>query len=498
MAKPTIVALGDSLTQGFQHAAITRPQWSYPAILARSFGLATGHEHDHEHRVPQFHGPGYPLDIEDMLARLAVHVGDSVDVRELITKLPKLIADYLDEVEDYHERGPGAQPLAFAGHYHNLAAWGLTVNEALNLTPAMCAQQIERAEGWIRDDFLGIPAMPMHRAAMRVFNPAAAPARMHATMIENLRALARQEPIDILLVWLGANDCLDAVLRLELDEMPASYVGEDPIARAAFNLTAAAQFRRDYERLGDEIAGILADNPGRRQVYVATIPYVTIPPVTRGAGVQHGHYFDRYHWFFCRDEHSKALTRAQAQRIDARIDEFNAVIRAVARAHAWTVVDMGSVLAQLSVKRNACEDRPDAPLRHYLTGNGLTGNGLTGNGLTGNGMADHPLLQLDPVPCVSQYTLAQRGDGHRRVRGGLFGLDHVHPSTVGYGLAAEAFLAHIQANNRDDALISAARIDWGAVILHDTLEQRPPRLWGDLSSKLEDSAWLWELVLRVL
>jgi hypothetical protein len=475
---PTIVALGDSLTQGFQHGAIRRPEWSFPAMIARSFG----HRVPEDHRVPDFGELGYPLDFERLVVELEQHLGDTFQPYEWLLKLPAFGREHLDRIEDYYERGPGSRPLAFDGHYHNLAAWGFTVNEALTLTPAMCAARIAEREGWVQDDLLDIPAMPMHRAAMRVFNPAASPARDHHTMLDNLRGLAEQEPVDMLIVWLGANDCLGTVISLEIADMPADYEGEDPLAREAFNLTSAAQFHRDYTRLANEVSAILERASGRRQVYVATVPYVTIPPLTHGIGGLQDKYFDRYGWFF-HEGHGKSLSRAEARRIDERIDDFNASICATARTHGWTIVDTASMLEQLAVRRHGCSDQPGNRLRLYLESRGYP---------------EHRLLALDPVPCVSLYTVEAGERGHRRSRGGLFGLDHVHPSTLGYGLAAERFLEAMIANNPSDPIIANARIDWETVIRQDTLEQTVPRLWDDLMAHAKSHPWLWEMLIWTL
>jgi hypothetical protein len=477
---PTIIALGDSLTQGFQHGAIRRAEWAFPAMIARSFG----HSVPDGHRVPDFGKLGYPVDLERLFVELEQYVGDSIGRLEWLLKLPELVGGHLDQIEDYYERGSGSRPLPFDGHYHNLAAWGFTVNEALTLTPAMCAARVATGEGLIKDDLFDVPAMPMHRAAMRVLNPGASAPRDNATMLENLRGLAQTEPIDMLLVWLGSNDCLGTVLTLEVADMPTDYEGEDPFEREAFNLTSVAQFRRDYIRLAKEITAILACAGGRRQVYVGTVPYVTIPPLTHGTGTLDAKYFDRYGWFFRNDDDGKSLTRRQAQLIDERIDGFNESIHEVAQTYGWTLVDTAEMLEQLAVRRNGPVDQTGSRLRHYLESRGYP---------------QHPLLALDPVPCVSLYTVAPNPNGgYRRTGGGLFGLDHVHPSTLGYGLAAERFLEAMIANNPDDPVVANARIDWDNVIRQDPLEQSPPRLWDDMMVHAKSYPWLWDMLVYTL
>lgn len=483
VAAPTVVALGDSLTQGFQHGAIRRTEWSFPAMIARSFGHGVDRQIMGGHRIPDFGELGLPVDLERLLFELEQQLDDAIEWHEWLLELPKVVRSLLHRTEEYYERGAGSGALAFDGHYHNLAAWGFTVNEALTLTPAKCSTRLRAGEGWFRNDLLDMPSMPMHRSAMRVLNPACSPARDHGTMLDNLRGLGKDEPIDMLIVWLGANDCLGTVLTLELADMPSSYVGEDPFEREAFNLTSRAQFHRDYDRLADEIDAILSCATGRRQVYVATVPHVTIPPITRGIGKLRDRYFDRYGWFFRSDDDGKWLSRAQAQLIDERIDGYNESIRANARARGWTLVDMAAMLEALAVRRNDAGEAPGDRLKLWLES---------------SGHPQHRLLALDPLPCVSLYTVERGPNGHRRTRGGLFGLDHVHPSTIGYALAAERFLASMIANNPDDPVIANARIDWDAVIANDTLEQRAPRLWDDLMAHAQRFPWLWERLVAVL
>ena len=303
-------------------------------------------------------------------------------------------------------------------------------------------------------------------------------------MLDNLRGLAQVEPIDMLIVWLGANDCLGTVLTLTIADMPDDYEGEDPLQREAFNLTSVEQFRRDYTRLADEIADILSRNPGRRQVYVGTVPYVTIPPLTHGTGKLEDKYFDRYGWFFRDTDEGKSLSRTQAMLVDARIDQFNEIIREIVRAHGWTLVDTAAMLEELAVRRNGCSEDSGSRLRKYLEKRGYH---------------DHPLLKLDPIPCVSLYTCARDSNGgYRRTRGGLFSLDHVHPSTLGYGLAAEAFLDAMIANNKTDPIVSNAKIDWASVIRQDPLESKAPRLWDDLMAHAKHHPWLWEVMVCTL
>src|SRR5262245_27708539 len=106
MSPITLAAIVDSLTQGFQSGAIHKTEWSFPSIVARALGL----EVPLGFRTPRIPGPGLPLNIEDMLRVVQGELGDDVSTAEWILKFPRLAADYIDEVEDYYERGGGTLP----------------------------------------------------------------------------------------------------------------------------------------------------------------------------------------------------------------------------------------------------------------------------------------------------------------------------------------------------------------------------------------------------
>src|SRR6266545_466798 len=121
MAK--LVAIGDSLTQGFHSLAITNTDQSYPAMIARVMNLRQD-----EFRLPDFRGKGgMPCSIEWLARRLEDHYGRDLRGFEWIRAIHR-IEDCLDEVEDYWERGPGNMAKADT-LFHNLAVWGFSVGD---------------------------------------------------------------------------------------------------------------------------------------------------------------------------------------------------------------------------------------------------------------------------------------------------------------------------------------------------------------------------------
>jgi len=222
--------------------------------------------------------------------------------------------------------------------------------------------------------------------------------------------------------------------------------------------------------------------PPTPQVLVGTVPHVTIPPITRGVGEFDGKYFDHYGSFFANPEDSSAspiqrrLTKAEVIAIDQRIDGFNQVIREVVSGQGpqWRVVQIGAVLDELAVKRNNSTDSPGLPLINYYKK---------------QGQADHPLLQLRPVPSVLRLDTQNA----TRLQGGLFSLDCIHPTTIGYGIIAEVFLTAMQQAGIDNA--DPQRLDWTRLIQQDSLIQSPPQLWDDILAAAEKNDNLWEILL---
>lgn len=472
-----LVAIGDSLTQGFQSGAIFHTAWSYPALIARSFGLRI----PEDFRVPHFPGSGLPLNIEELLRWMARELGPDISGIEWFVNFPTLLSRYIDAVEDLYERGAGARPAPFGGVYHNLSVWGFRVADAYSVTADYARAIIRDQDGSITDDFLGLPSASMYRTAIRVLNPRHRRERERWTMLHNLHQIVAEEGgLENLIIWLGANDCLGTVLSLRVREMGRNDGGLDPQGRRQFNLTHPEVFERDYATLIKAVREII---PPTTNVFVATIPHVTIPPVTQGIPPFDGTYFAHYGRFFADEArfnpiwHAR-LTNAEARQIDATIDRFNGAVRsAVADAGPrWHIVDICGVLDELAVKRNHLSGVPGRALMDYYARQGIR---------------DHPLLRLDPIPSILRLGTRELGE---RYQGGLFSLDCFHPSTIGYGIVAEAFLRVMRAAGVRDA--DPARLNWSEIMLHDSLLQRPPALWDDIVEAAERNATLWDVIFR--
>lgn len=483
-------AIGDSLTQGFQNGAIAKTAWSFPAIIARAAGLSVGSTADADFRVPEIPGDGLPLNLEKALDAMAKQTGAEVSVLEWFSKGLPAFERYVDGIEEFYERGVGSAPNHFAGVYHNLAVFGHTVFEATHVNSHIAGHIVRREEGWREDDVLGLPSAAEERVAQRVLNPSGSALRAHATQLDNLNWLVNgnreldiaAEPLDALCVWLGANDCLETVITLELRDMPESAVApEDVLGRRRFNLTSVRQFEADFRELAARVDRSLAGKPTK--VFVGTVPDVTIPPITTGLGRIDGEgLFPHYARFVVPPEHAerasplfyKTLRRDAVRTIQRRIGEFNRIIRDVALRSGWIVVDTAAVLGKLAVRRNAAEHDPGSRLRAYYAAR-----------------PDHPLLGLDPTPSLQPFATDH---AERRTAGGLTSLDFVHPTTIGYGIVAEAFLEAMNGAG----IAKGARLPWEEVIRADTLLSSPPKTWNDVRAQSGALGPLWDLIARAL
>jgi hypothetical protein len=498
--------LGDSLAQGFLGGAVSDTLWSFPAILARSLGLRVGTDARADFRVPGIPGDGLPINLASGLNTVFRATGEPIGFLEWpAVALPSLLK-YLRRTERFYERGTGAKPLPFNGVFHNLGMYGLKTRESHELTADRCNAIVREQEE--RFHLFPFPSAHRQRAARMVLNPAGTADRGNFTQLGNLDLLVRgsralgiePEPLDALIVWLGSNDCLQTVVQVELRDMPATGEAADPNGQP-YNLTSKEHFERDFEEVARQISATLE---GRRtRVYVGNVPDITIPPIAKGLGhwdpgeglfEHYGRFFfgDRVPWL------GKALSRDEARLIQQRIKGYNDYIERVCNQRGWTLVDTAGVLSLLAVRRNApadvaCQDvrsaRRDPELRASLS---EVAEAQFKKYCERIGVKHHALQNLKPLPSVLMLDSDASGN---RIQGGLVSLDGVHPSTIGYGIAAEGFLNKMQA---DFPALGHARVPWREVIAADALLPTPPRIWDDVRSLLASLPVPFDWLFRIL
>ena len=508
MYKHRLVSIGDSLTQGFKSGAIFEPQLSYPAIIAWEMGLA-----EDAFRYASFNGQGgLPINLEYLLHRLDHEYGPNINWFE--TPLATIsLRQWMDDIEDYWERGIGTKPLSYSGHYHNLAVWGFEVPDAYQVTAGMCQNAVKQTtDQWLNQ----IPEHAMMRTALRVLNPSQDPQSDKATQISRANELAQDGGIENLIVFLGANNILGTVTSLKLKpSTDADLKEKNPETRKA-NFYSPQHFKRLFGQLTKEIKKISVDDKVQR-VFWGTVPSVTIPPVTHGVGGRmdsadglkspfgendHRRWYRRYFRYYTRpwipERNFKAmddphLTGKQIIEIDQTIAQYNRIISEQVEAHNkkrqqegkepnWFIVDLHWALERLAFRRYR-EDPSVPPPPNWS-----------------------PYELPDVYTALNLDTRFLRAKDGRRIAGGLFSLDGIHATTVGYGLIAQEFINVMQKNGVEffwgdgerPPRAGAVTVDYRRLIALDTLMKRLPQTLDDIWDKLVDGDELIDVLKKPL
>ena len=474
-----LVTIGDSMTHGFMSGAIFRTDLSWPAIVAFELGSFDSF------RRPIYEPPngrgGIPLDIERALRSFEARFGPKLDWHEIV-RAASWLHDYMDGIEDYWERGAGAKTPKATKILHNLAIYGWDVRDTLSLTATSVARRIgrERDDVWypkqkVQDD--------NDRAALYVLEAARDGAKRAVTPLGAARVLGTEGTdasdsgpgIETLVVLLGANNALQSVTKLKAVWSKEGY--NDVRRKGGFTVWRPQHFAAEWKALVTELRRVRA-----RHVIVGTVPSVTIAPIARGVGgkIRLGsRYFPYYTRPWIRDEdfdpHSDPyLTEDEARAVDSAIDAYNAtIIDSVATARRdgldWYLFDLGALLDRLASKR-------------YLTDPAARPDWWTPYPLPPE------LARLNPVPNTRFFTSGPNG----RTDGGLFSLDGIHPTTIGYGVIAHEVialmnLAQVEFYSPTGERKPSGGVDFARVLASDTLMNAPPK---SLTGQMATLGWL--------
>lgn len=467
-----LFTIGDSLSQGFMSLAAARTDLAFSTLLAAKLGLGGA-----DYRYPDWPRDGLPLNLEAILRELSRRYGADIGGFEWLS-VPVAINTVVDRAEDYYERGAGAAGRTYPGgvpFFHNVAVTGFTVADAWLVTPALCREVLGEGAGRRPgDDFLAGPDNALYRAALKVLNPSLDPAHDTLSQLGWLDRHAKAPGgVENLVLWLGANNALGAVVTLKPVPTPPDL---DPppherghLERAGWNLWHPDAFAAEYRALLDRAdASMQANLAPDWRVFVGTVPLVTIVPLAKGVGdttqiERDGKlctYYKYYTYFpfeegFAR-ETGIQLTMQQAVRIDDYIRAYNRAIKAgVARLNAqhsrerYHVVDIADALDQIAFKRNNGQPTYDFP--------------------------DYIDTVYPPVDTKYYHASA---DG-RLMQGGLFSLDGVHPSAIGHGLLAFEFLKVMARAG----VVADAELPWADIFASDRLYTEPIPIMQELYRK---------------
>ncbi|MUG99109.1 hypothetical protein F7734_45200 [Scytonema sp. UIC 10036] len=482
-----LVSIGDSLTQGYQSGAIFNTSLSYPMLIARELGCSE------QFRYPKYESPGngLPLNLEKFARDLGdrFQVADGINAIDFARILPWL-RTYLDANEKYWE-GWAKNSLQSSEKgliNHNLAVYGWDLRNTLSRT-AKTARDILLKNPFKDDDgFNSLKQVPEHAneiATLRVLNTARDKNGEALTPLGAAKALSQEgDGIETLIVAIGANNALGSILTFKaVWSEPDFYT--DMSVNDRYTVWQPSHFKAELDLIVEQVKQIKA-----RHVIWATVPHVTIPPFVKGINpakdgkkVSPGsRYYPYYVPIWLDEEKFDAkrhphLTANQARAIDSAIDKYNdSIVDAVRQGRLegkdWYVFEMVSLLDRLAYKRYLVqEDRANRP--SWWTPYNLP-----------------PALdKLNPKPDTRFLISDTKG----RHQGGLFSLDGIHPTTIGYGIMAQEAIKIMELagveffNSRGERRTSPIQIDFARLIQEDSLISKPPTT---IAAVLDFAGWL--------
>ena len=301
--------------------------------------------------------------------------------------------------------------------------------------------------------------------------------------------------VENLVLWLGSNNALGTIVRMGIKrtaDSPTRPLAMTFDERNTFNLWSPEDFKAEFNQLMEKVHEILVAGKCPCNVFVGTVPPVTIAPLARGVGQEQvvtpdpfgvlpqAKYYERYTYFLFDLEYARrtqnSLSFNEAFEIDTAIAQYNDTIRQAVSSYNtkrkprggqtinYVLVDIAKQLLQLAFKRN--DGKPLYVLPPALQGYVDT---------TGR-----------PVNTV-YYNVDRLG---RMLSGGIFSLDGVHPTAIGHGLIAHEFLQEMR-----NAKVKVVRdLDWNTIVASDSLYTNPITLMPELY----DNTRLAEMILDLL
>lgn len=452
-ARHRLVAVGDSITHGFQSLAISKTNLSWPAIVAHQLGLIDelGAAATPQFRFPTYDGyGGLPFNLEYCIRGMLERFGQLglVDAPAAVLSLAHLTWD----IKHWWTHDADATWKPDPGLMHNLAVYSYDVQAAYTRNLELIEAAI--ASHSLKD--LLKPTVPndVDRAARRVF----ANADSLMTLVDIAQAHSEQGGIETLVVALGSNNVLDVVVGL-------NYLwATDEASRKHGRAWSPDFFAADWAPLIDKITNLSTNNVNH--VILATVPHVTIAPILAATGERlrpDSRYYQYYTHYWLRDKFDPDcdphLTGDQARAIDSAIDQYNEIIVDSVRTARnngldWYILEMSGLLDRLAYKRYLKDEA--APARPSWWAE------------VGAYQLPTSLANLDPVPDTRFFETANGG----RVGGGLIALDGIHPTTIGYGILAQEVIRVMEAAQVE--FPGSADVDFGKLLQADSLVSHPP------------------------
>lgn len=457
-----LVVIGDSISQGFNNGGIYRTDLNFPSFLVRCF-----------EPTPRFDQPnftaqaGIPLNLEVLVRGLEDEYGDSIEWNEYLPAAGHLYST-LRRIKRYWEGH--LKPLT--NHrsipYHNQSIWGFAMNDAWLVSEKMSREYI-KVHRETYSVFSVLPDHAMYITACMVLNPSFGNQFSDFTQIDNAKYLQDNGGIENLIVTMGHNNIIGAITDLRFEYSEPSDL-EKPPSERNYTVYRPEHFEQEFRKLAERVSTI-----GAKRVITPTIPYVTIPPAVRGVNEDlsrgEGGYFDYYTRFWIWDADFNPdihphFTKNEAIKLDMIVDEYNQTIRNIAEEYGWITVPLNRYVSAIANRRLGGQIKVPFPKDFCKA---MKRNSATAH-----------LVEDPKNPKISTEYLRIDDENGKVYKGGIFSLDGIHPTTIGYGL-----MAHVYYETMKDHGVHFDRpLDWDYIIENDTLVTDPPPLLVELRNLL--------------
>lgn len=446
------------MAQGFKNGGIYRTDLSFPAILARSLGNGI------EYEAPSFTAQaGIPINMEVLIRGLEQELGSEITLWNSV-QAGRYVYNTLKRIKTYWDGNKKNLDVEQHYPYHNQAVWGFSISDCWLIHEIFARDHIanNRARYSV---FNVLPDNAMYTTARMVLNPSFSSRYEMNTIVDNTIELQEDGGIENLIICIGHNNIVGAVTKLNIIFSEESDLNV-PYPERTCTVFRPEHFEQELRTLYSSLS-----NLNVKRVFVPTIPYVTIPPAIRGVNLNgskpESGYFDYYARFWIWDddftpEKHPHLTKADAILLDQTVDQYNRIICDLAEEFGFIPVPVSHYVRAAARRRHNNDKIAPFP-EDFIRA--LKQNPKTSFMVDETG---YPRISTD-------YLRLDRETG-RIDRGGIFSLDGLHPTTIGYGLIANIYRTSMEKHG----VIFEHPIDWDFVIENETLVTDPPLLMHDL------------------
>lgn len=456
--KHRLVTIGDSIAQGFKNGGIYRTDLSFPAMIAKTMGGGTRFD------VPPFSAQaGIPINLEILIRGLGEEFGDEIS-RHQYPAVAWHLYKTLRRIKAYWEHDRNHLTRKRNTPYHNQAVWGFATNDIWLMTEQICQHYLKKN----KPDYSVFSVLPDHAMYITgrlVLNPGFSPEFQKCSQLENVKRLHRDGGVENLIVSIGHNNIVGALSSLSIKYSEPGFL-ERPHYERDYTVYRPEHFAEEMRTLYQKISEI-----GIPNVFVPTYPYLTIPPATRGVNIPNrkheGGYFDYYTRFWIWDEDFNPdkhpyLTKKQAIELDMITDQYNQTVRELAGEFGFHVVPVHKyvhAVARRRLGRQSVRPYPD----RFITA------------LKKHPMTRHLVTEDNGALLSTDFLRIDETTGKLK-KGGIFSLDGLHPSTIGYGLIANIYKMHME----EVGVHFEHEFDWDWIIREEGLVSNPPPLLSEL------------------